>query len=549
MLKFPALALAFVMLASTASAQTVTIGTGTVTNTSTSYPAPFGNYWGGARHQILVTAAELTAAGASAGNLVSLGFDVVNVMGAPLQGFTISVGHTLQAPSAVANATWETGLTLVHGPTTHTTSVGWNTQSFSTPFAWNGVNNIMLETCFNNMSYTWNCSFNQTNTGLRMVQLNRADNTPTVCTDVGSNYGGFSRPNMQLTFAPPPPLFQVNQSNAYMDFDFVYATAGSPAITNKCVGATVNACMNSSGMLANVVLCVAAVVPTSYNGGVLNNNNVVNLDLSENLIPLLGAFAPIGNASGFCPIYFAAEVGTLSAQLVSIDPTSAISISLSQACQLTGHWGGALTLPNADDATYLVDLSAPPFCLATGMPFYGTNYMQIQVSTNGVICPGSIGQAAWTPSAAAAQTGPGSVGIWSDWQSNAHPTASIVVQSGAFNGVEVLYTNVPYWGSAVTSSFAVCLNPAGLWTAAARILGISTLGTHPTATGIILSRGGGLATDPGMTTFGTFGVVPTANPTSDMLYKIGSGSPALGGGANNINFNFNSGGCASWHGY
>ena len=544
MKKFCSLTLAVALLATLASAQTVTLGTGVVVNTGTGYPAPYGNYWGGARHQFLITAAELTAAGGAAGNLVSLGFDVVTVGGAPLTGFTISAGHTLQVPSATLNATWESGLTMVYGPVTHTAAVGWNTHSFSTAFAWDGVSNVMLETCFNNLSYTTNCTFRQTNTGFRTTKLYRNDNMPTVCAGTGSNYTGFNRPNMQLTFgAPPAPDYQVNQAGAYMDFDFVIATAGAAAITNKCAGAQVNACAESFGMVADIFLNTAAVVPSSAGGVALNNSNVVNLDLTAGFFQLLGTFMPVGGAAGTCPILFGAPLGTLSAQMVAFDATSAIGISLSQACQLNGFGTSTLSLPTADDVSYLVDLTAAPLCRTAGVPFYGTTYTQIHVSTNGVVCPGTSGQTGWTPSAGAAQAGPGSVGIWSDWQSNASPTATIVVNgAGISGGVDVTYTNVPYWGTAVTSTFNVGLDAVG-----PRIEGITGLGTDPTGTGIVLSQGGGLATNPGAALFSLGGAGGSVLAT-DMLYNIGTGSPALGGGANNIWFTAQFSGGYFWQG-
>ncbi len=75
---------AIAMITTLASAQTVTLGIGSHTNGLFSYPAPYGNYWGGARHQMVITAAELMTAGASAGNIVALELEVVAVGGAPL---------------------------------------------------------------------------------------------------------------------------------------------------------------------------------------------------------------------------------------------------------------------------------------------------------------------------------------------------------------------------------------------------------------------------------------------------------------------------------
>jgi hypothetical protein len=54
----------------------VAIGTGTVQNSPTDYPAPYGNWYWGARNQMLIIASELIDAGVSAGEISSIGFDV-----------------------------------------------------------------------------------------------------------------------------------------------------------------------------------------------------------------------------------------------------------------------------------------------------------------------------------------------------------------------------------------------------------------------------------------------------------------------------------------
>lgn len=55
-----------------------TIGTGTIQNAPTDYPAPYGNWYWSARHQILILASELSAAGLSAGYINSLAFNVAS---------------------------------------------------------------------------------------------------------------------------------------------------------------------------------------------------------------------------------------------------------------------------------------------------------------------------------------------------------------------------------------------------------------------------------------------------------------------------------------
>jgi len=54
------------------------IGFGTVLNTTGDYPAPYGNWYWGARHQILYRADELVAAGVTPGNINSVAFNVAS---------------------------------------------------------------------------------------------------------------------------------------------------------------------------------------------------------------------------------------------------------------------------------------------------------------------------------------------------------------------------------------------------------------------------------------------------------------------------------------
>jgi hypothetical protein len=57
------------------------IGSGTIQNSNTEYPAPYGNWYWAARHQILIRASELQAAGVSPGLIQNIAFDVVETTG------------------------------------------------------------------------------------------------------------------------------------------------------------------------------------------------------------------------------------------------------------------------------------------------------------------------------------------------------------------------------------------------------------------------------------------------------------------------------------
>lgn len=70
------------------------IGAGNILNGNTTYPAPYGNWYWGARHQFLVLASELQAAGLSAGPINSLAFEVASTIGEFYSYIDISLNHT-----------------------------------------------------------------------------------------------------------------------------------------------------------------------------------------------------------------------------------------------------------------------------------------------------------------------------------------------------------------------------------------------------------------------------------------------------------------------
>lgn len=172
-----------------------TVGTGTLTNPNTSYPAPYGNWYYGAKHQFLILASELTALGMSAGNIDALAFNVMTVQGTPLTGFEIKMGHTTQ--TSLSTSFQSTGVNTVYSSSSYTETAGWNTHTFQTPFAWNGTDNLIVETCFNNTGYTYNAVVYQTSTSFNSSVYYNADASGVCAMTTGTT--SMQRPNMQLT--------------------------------------------------------------------------------------------------------------------------------------------------------------------------------------------------------------------------------------------------------------------------------------------------------------------------------------------------------------
>jgi len=200
--KFFWLVLAFITPALSSAQSTVIIGTGTAANDPYTYPAPYGNWYWGAKHQILVRGSELTAAGMSAGNISALAFYVDTPVAIPLNGFTIRMKTTPM--NAVTTSFSNSGFTTVFGPQNYTETNGWSNHTFSTLFSWDGTSNILIETCFNNGSWTENAQMRYTPTAFNSVVYYYLDQN-NVCSQFSGIATSMNRPNMRFTFTPNGP--------------------------------------------------------------------------------------------------------------------------------------------------------------------------------------------------------------------------------------------------------------------------------------------------------------------------------------------------------
>jgi gliding motility-associated-like protein len=145
------------------------VGTGLTSNSTTSYPAPYGNWYTSVKQQFLYTAAELNAAGITGGKIDQIDFNVTAISGITTYHFySISMGCTNITAFPTAPAAFQTGLTNVFSAATYTIGTGWNAHPFSTAFNWDGISNVIVEVCFNELNpfsnYTNNSSTLMTTT-------------------------------------------------------------------------------------------------------------------------------------------------------------------------------------------------------------------------------------------------------------------------------------------------------------------------------------------------------------------------------------------------
>ena len=125
---------------------TITIGTGI-----SEWTYPMHTFYHDSRTQVIYLASEI----GSGGTITALGLDVTTVPGQTMNNWTIRMKHT--GMSSYSTASLEvTGWTVVYEANEPAGSTGWRTFTFSTPFTYNGTDNLLVDFSHNNSSYTSN---------------------------------------------------------------------------------------------------------------------------------------------------------------------------------------------------------------------------------------------------------------------------------------------------------------------------------------------------------------------------------------------------------
>ncbi|SDJ53503.1 fibronectin type III domain-containing protein [Chryseobacterium jejuense] len=178
-------------------AQTITIGTGTLTQ-----KYPLGASYGFERSASIYTAAEIAAAGGTAGSILSLGWNSTTAFntGIPVKIYIKAVPNTTLTAQNWAAAT--SGATLLYNGTLGLIPAAWYTVPLQLPYTYNGVDNLMVlvETNyggFGSSNAGAKLTYSSVPTGHMYIQA-----YTTAPTGNGTVTG--NRPNIQMTFGTPP---------------------------------------------------------------------------------------------------------------------------------------------------------------------------------------------------------------------------------------------------------------------------------------------------------------------------------------------------------
>jgi hypothetical protein len=356
---------------------------------------------------------------------------------------------------------------------------------------------------------------------------------------LGANHGvvfgsvAFGASSLPLNTGPAP--WQTNHPEMSIDIDGVLSEGYSPAIVTRtftpCSLATVTVNLSSTvtGNPWDIALTAGPGYPANAGGFFTPNGQAVNLSLADPTLAFLffpNPSPPLSSVS--IPAAFGGPVN-LSAQGFTVTGLHPDGIVISQLFELHVAAGpGSVAGPTADDGVVTVPLSHPSLCGAPPtVPFFGTNYSQFDVLSNGRLSFGApTPNTTGVVSLIGAQLGSYPfVGAWSNLSPNLG--GSIAVSVPAPNQIRVDWTNVRYAASPLSTTFGVQID------ANLGVVSIDGLGGIPAALGVTqflgISQGLlGPATNPGATIFSPGGPFATAFPT-DMIYALGDAGTLANG--------------------
>ena len=244
---------------------TGTIGTGTTLTGATSQPTAFCNRWQNYRSQTIYTAAELAAAGLSAGNITSLAYNITTLGDSATNDNTkVMIGTIGSTSFSSAAFVSTTSFTTVYGPSTYThTATGWQTITFATPYVWDGTSNIVID-----MIHDGADGSNNTQTYYTATADNKTLYVTNSAYSATIGTSSLNRLNIRLVAGPPATCSWSPVTNLYTD---AAATVAYTALTNAT---TVYVKPNTTGTTTYTALATNTAGCTNTQTVVVNANAV-----------------------------------------------------------------------------------------------------------------------------------------------------------------------------------------------------------------------------------------------------------------------------------
>ena len=176
----------------------VTFGNGSIT-TSTTGLTPFSTFWHDVRQRVMILGSELAAAGYSAGNITDLGIEVTSLGASQaMNNFAIQMWDTNSTSIGSVNDPAPSTAHVFYTNSVHTPVLGMNTYT-GAPFYWNGTDNVVVQFCFDNTSYTSSYGVKASTASFTSTAYGYNDNNAG-CTGTLTSLGtSTTRPDLTIT--------------------------------------------------------------------------------------------------------------------------------------------------------------------------------------------------------------------------------------------------------------------------------------------------------------------------------------------------------------
>ncbi len=312
--------------------------------------SPFKGSSAKEKTQLIYKAPELTAAGLRAGNFTGLSFNLIKNSGASFvyTGLTIKIGQT--SNGSLYNGAGEfplsdAGFTTVYSQN-YTTVNGLNSFTFSTPFTWDGVSNVVVEVCYDNGAATSaddNClaySDGSTTASFAFAAIN--------CSTAYSGFGYFPngvKPIIQFVYADPGIQVQTVLNTSRQEYlgpnadVYFYDQA-----TGKLMARIANSSSFDYG--CTQVVIDRNIASAGANAVAFWNNNAANYLMSRTLRVIPTTNNPAGSYQ-ISLYYSQAEINgwqTATGQNISSAQLVKVATQISNVTPASPGAGGAVTL-------------------------------------------------------------------------------------------------------------------------------------------------------------------------------------------------------------
>lgn len=374
-------------------AGTVRIGSGTASMGTTSYPNPLSAYYGGTKHQLLFLASELAAQGLLAGNITAISFDVTafNANGI-CNDLTIRMGTTTNT----ALTGFVTGTAPVYNASYTPSATGVVTFTFTTPFNWNGTDNIVLETVHNagNSGNGSGTTVAYTPTTFNSVYLRYADNiTPAGAgsfdaTTDGTTATSMNRPNVVFSGVSgcSSPRKQVTATvTQAAAFDITNnQTVCNNSVTTLTVNTPVANYDNVTWSPAtDLYTNAAATIP--YTAG----TNVQTVYHKSTTSSVQTYTATAYNATTTCGAIDSIKLTVLPATLTVLGPSESICLSGTGTLNITNSpilGTATIQWQESNDNINFTDINGANANTYTTPTLTATKYYRVRVLANSTVC-------------------------------------------------------------------------------------------------------------------------------------------------------------------